>query len=688
MIENEWNYKKNGKMKLDDFGYFSNKKVWWICENGHEWEALINNRRKGTGCPFCAKKRATELYNLKVENIELANEWNYDKNGSDIPEKFTPNSNKKVWWICEKGHEWQANINSRNTGNGCPFCSNQKVCKDNCLETTNPELLLEWDYNNNKKTPSEVISGSSEKVWWICKKGHSWKTNINIRTKGSGCPFCSNQKVCKDNCLETTNPEILREWDYNKNSILPNEILAGTHRKVWWICEKNHKWEASVVKRVREKKGCPFCSGQRVCKENSLAIFRPDLLKEWDYIKNLEVTPENITKSSGKKVWWICEKKHSWESAVNNRTNKGTNCPFCAGQKVCDENSLYVQRKDLCGEWNYKKNINVDIKDFTISSGKKVWWKCRKGHEWKAIIASRTRGSNCPKCSNNTSEADKAIFYVMKKIFSDAQLRYLFKINNENIEGDCYVPNLNLVIEYDGYYHINKLEKDIEKKYKLLNAGYKLILIRDERLPKINIECIKIIKKEKQKLNIVIKEILLELEKIKKFSLNEYLSFQKVMKELDDFEAFRLAYLNEFLKDKDKKSLLNLYPQIAEEWSKKNVSILPQDVTAGSGLVVWWKCKDKGHEWKTTVAERTRGRGCPFCTGRRVCEENSFAKKFPDISTMWNYEKNEGLTPLDVTYGSNKEVWWICENGHEWKKRISKITKIKNCKCPICRKLL
>ena len=535
--------------------------------------------------------------------------------------------------------------------------------------------------------PNEVVAGSSAKVWWICSKGHEWETNINVRTRGSGCPFCSNQKVCKDNCLETTNSELLKEWDYNKNVIRPSEIVAGTHKKVWWLCSKGHEWESSVVKRVKEKQGCPFCSGQRVCEENSLATFRPDLLKEWDYKKNLDISPESVTKGSGKKVWWVCGKNHSWKVAINSRTGKGTNCPFCTGQQVCDEKSLYIHKKELCGEWNYEKNININIKDFTISSGVKVWWKCRKGHEWEATIASRTNGNKCPKCSNNTSEADKAIFYAMKNIFSDAELRCLLKINNENIEGDCYVPKLNLVIEYDGYYHINTLEKDIKKKNKLLNAGYKLILVRDERLPGIDINCTKIIKKERESICLIVKEILLEIQKNINFSKIEYLNFQKIMRELDDFETFRLAYLNEFLKNHYEKSLLNLYPDIATEWSEKNINISPEEVTVGSGLVVWWKCKNKGHEWQSRIADRTSGKGCPFCTGRRVCEENSFLTRFPDIAKMWNYEKNEDLTPCDVTYGSNKKVWWKCEKEHEWEARISKITKIKSCKCPICRKL-
>lgn len=42
-----------------------------------------------------------------------------------------PNSHRKVWWICSKGHEWQAAVSTRNGGNKCPYCAGQKVLPGN-----------------------------------------------------------------------------------------------------------------------------------------------------------------------------------------------------------------------------------------------------------------------------------------------------------------------------------------------------------------------------------------------------------------------------------------------------------------------------------------------------------------------------------------------------------------------------
>lgn len=55
----EWNWAKNNELGLNPnlLTYGSAKKVWWICDKGHEWQARISSRVNGTGCPICYKER-------------------------------------------------------------------------------------------------------------------------------------------------------------------------------------------------------------------------------------------------------------------------------------------------------------------------------------------------------------------------------------------------------------------------------------------------------------------------------------------------------------------------------------------------------------------------------------------------------------------------------------------------------
>lgn len=120
----EWNYEKNPTLQPYMVSKNSGKKAWWKCKKGHEWMATISSRVKGNGCPICANKVILQGYNdLASTHPELLMEWDYERNTLMSPTSVTGGSNKKIWWICNKGHHWQAFIFNRTKGHGCPYCS-------------------------------------------------------------------------------------------------------------------------------------------------------------------------------------------------------------------------------------------------------------------------------------------------------------------------------------------------------------------------------------------------------------------------------------------------------------------------------------------------------------------------------------------------------------------------------------
>ena len=122
----------------------------------------------------------------------LLSEWDYEKNKDLIPKIVTRGYSKKIWWKCPKGHSYAALILNRVNGRNCPYCSNHKVLSGyNDLATTNPELIKEWDFDKNTVKPTEVMRGSSKKVWWKCSFGHSFFASIYSHKLGS-CSICNN----------------------------------------------------------------------------------------------------------------------------------------------------------------------------------------------------------------------------------------------------------------------------------------------------------------------------------------------------------------------------------------------------------------------------------------------------------------------------------------------------------------
>lgn len=194
-----------------------------------------------------------------LKNIsKLSEEYYFDKNQSIDFNLLTHGSNKKVWWRCSRGHSCTATICDRTLKKrGCPYCSNQRVCKDNCLATTHPDIVKEWSDKNNLN-PNEVTAGSGREIWWNCKEGHSFKIGVCHKVKGYPCPCCSGKKAHEQNCLSYTHSELSKEWS-PKNAISPNEVTYGSKKVVLWKCKKCKKeWSTRICHRTNGH-GCPMC---------------------------------------------------------------------------------------------------------------------------------------------------------------------------------------------------------------------------------------------------------------------------------------------------------------------------------------------------------------------------------------------------------------------------------------------
>jgi DNA-directed RNA polymerase subunit RPC12/RpoP len=130
-----------------------------------------------------------------------------------------------------------------------------------------------------------------------------------------------------------------------------------------------------------------------------LQTLNPNLSNEWNYKKNIGLTPADVSHGSSRKVWWQCSKGHEWQTTIAHRS-KGQNCPYCSNKKVLSGyNDLKTVNPSLSNEWNYDKNGGLTPMDVLPNTHKQVWWKCSKGHEWQATVAHRNNGTGCPYCS-------------------------------------------------------------------------------------------------------------------------------------------------------------------------------------------------------------------------------------------------------------------------------------------------
>jgi len=422
-IADLWDHVKNHPLKPSFFSPGSNKKVWWKCVKGHQWNASISNRVKGRGCPHCSNRIITKENSLLTLNPELAKEWNFQKNGKLTPDLFSTKSGQKVWWLCHLGHEWETDIYSRTIGTGCPICAipkrakktlQTKIKKNGSLEETCPELVKEWHPSKNYEiTPGDVLKGTNKKVWWLCPIGHEWQAVVSSRSlSGTGCPVCSDKKgretwsktiLDRSGSFAEKFPEIAKQWNYKKNGDLkPQQVTPHSHKKVWWICKDNHEWQNTPSKRAIGR-GCPIC---RLTKKKTLAEKFPEIAKEWNYERNIGLQPSLVTHASVKKVWWKCKEGHEWEAKICSRSGS-KRCPKCANKQRIETRianklkkglSLQDRFPDVAKQWHNGKNNKLKPDLVTARSHKRVWWICTNGHEWEAPVNNRTGGRGCPIC--------------------------------------------------------------------------------------------------------------------------------------------------------------------------------------------------------------------------------------------------------------------------------------------------
>ena len=274
-----------------------------------------------------------------------------------------------------------------------------------CVQAGDDTLLRQWDTEKNGDlTPRDVPYGSQKKPYWRCDQGHIWQAAVYTRTAGAGCPYCAGKKIQSgSNDLVTLFPDIAREWDSEKNRMLPppSEISPWSHRKAWWTCEKGHEWEA-VIKSRTQGCGCPVCAGRAVVQGfNDLATTHPRLAEEWDAERNDALTPHDVVAGSDRRVYWKCGKGHRWRTTISSRACGGSGCPYCSGKRTSPgENDLATAFPAIADEWDAEANGGLTPDQFAPNSNRKAFWRCPLGHSYSATISSRVnRGSGCPICA-------------------------------------------------------------------------------------------------------------------------------------------------------------------------------------------------------------------------------------------------------------------------------------------------
>ncbi len=248
---------KNEKTARQTFK-FANSIGIFDCKCGHEFTSRVADiTDKNSWCPFCANKTLCNNNNcvqcVKNSFASCPQAENWSNKNTDKPRDVFKNSNSKYIFDCNIcKHEYDSTLNNITTGgNGCPFCAHAKLCNnENCEYCFNNSFASSkratyWS-QDNKLNPRQVAKHTNTKYIFNCDCGHVFEKNLaDISRKNDGwCPYCANQKLCKDrDCIQCFN----------------NSFWSNPKSKYW--SKENKKHPRDVARRTDEKFkfDCPDC---------------------------------------------------------------------------------------------------------------------------------------------------------------------------------------------------------------------------------------------------------------------------------------------------------------------------------------------------------------------------------------------------------------------------------------------
>jgi len=312
--------------------------------------------------------------------------------------------------------------------------------------------------------------------------------------------------------------------------LIGNQTYEDSTKVLQWKCLKDSCGEIFSMcwGNVTQYQNCPYCSGHQVGLSNCLATLRPDLAKEWHPTLNGNLTPWDVTYKCNDKVWWQCKdnSKHEWKINIDHRTG-GSRCPYCAEYFPSEEHNLLVKNPKLCEDWDYDKN-DKDPEEYTPSSRKKVWWKCKEcSHSWFIQINNRNNGNGCPNCAE--SKGEKIISEVLGKYNINYNIQYVFDdllsdLGNKlrfdtSVFKDEEKVNLQLLIEFDGQQHFEWIKSWMpEKSFKKLQYHD---ILKNQYCISHNIPLIRIPYWEIDNIELILTDILIHNNMDSKFIIKE-----------------------------------------------------------------------------------------------------------------------------------------------------------------------
>ena len=621
-------------------GVNSDVMIKWHCRLncGNTWEirvrAQVKKNKDGSysarQCP-CEKGRNTPY--VLSQSEKALKYWDYEKNeksGISL-DNITVGSNKIVYWKCPNpdcGYSWEKSPKDQlGAVYMCPCCERQAVIVEgvNDLFTLCPEAREMFDFDANEKDnlrPETLTVTSGDKVHWKCKRcGNKWTQAVRNRFDGNGrfrlCKRCALLDIIGSTTVEDV-PEMLKDWDYEKNSIKPAvAIITDTKKQLHWRREEcGHRWTSSAFTRHRLLEECPVCTKEK----SSVMTLVPQITEyilpednegvDLDILKRLGVNNDSIPLSIRCPKCGTIRRNTFLKSVIKKRRDGTLAVCYCKECGIFRDVPYYEEFDEMKKMWDREFN-GLDIEDVPRNEEKNpnYQWICQRpecGRSFKQSISILglcfVRNSNgCPYCNRQK--------VIPGQSFADLHPELLDEYSSENdIDPYDVFPNSANSVLW-------KCTSD--SSHPSWEATFAERHVGGAKCP----VCFP----------------------------------RQVVPDVNTFAA--------------------IYPEFLHMYSDKNERD-PNTFHYRSSVRFWWICQECGNEFSATCSSVVEGTySCPYCNDRKVDpERNSLAAIYPELAKYW-HERNE--KPSDqVMYNAISVFHWKCkECGGKVRARIDEMLK-------------
>ena len=351
-IDLYWHPTKNGDLTPDNVGVRSEKIAWFRCPNDpyHDHQARVKNKTLVAdrcdgrwGCPLCSGYYlGSPKDSLASKQPQIAKDWHPTKNSELTPQSIPPSSNKKFWWRCPRGHEYQLEPNQRvHRSRGCPECSSYGYGSSQEIRIYCELKALFSDIKFRHKVDGKEI-------------------DILIPNLGIGIEYDSEfyhrdkieEDQAKNDLMARSGFHLLRVREHPLEKVTEFDVITPTRQlsksDMNGLLESLRTIVPDMADQVVEyQHASDFINdvdyasytsySDRPIPENSLAHRHPEVASQWDYERNAPLTPDDFSYGSRHRAWWLCDNGHSFDAIIGSRTShvggRYKGCRYCAWER-------------------------------------------------------------------------------------------------------------------------------------------------------------------------------------------------------------------------------------------------------------------------------------------------------------------------------------------------------------------